>query len=934
MKSAAPIYFACSLILISACAKEPVKEEDRLISSLQTRQLIIDEFDTAPISRQQVIDNYRELVKITSKDQPSGIEARRLADLELESSLDNRDSDDALKVKQAKLEAADAISRYQRYLEDNPEGADNDQVLYQLSKAYAIENQPGKSQKAMDQMLALYAESDHADEILFRHGENLFVDREYRLAETSYAQVVNKYPSSQFFQKSLYKLGWSQFRQNQYQSALNNFLRLLDQKFDEGEITDFSINDQLSAAEQELVDDILRVVSLNFTYLPEKNPIYYQLAKQPEKPYEALLYRNLGEHYQRKKRYLDAAEIFLEYGRLNPVSEHSANLHSMAIDTYKKNQTADLLLESKINFVQLYNVDTKYWTHQRQAHKKQLTRLLKKHIRDIADHYFALARTSKKPQNYLLPVTWYKRYLKSFPQAIDANDVHYLLAESLLENRQFLAAIDAFETTAYQYPTHKNSAEAAYSGLLTFPTLIKIAKAEDKNKYQHQQIESALKFSDTFSDDKRVPALLINTSQQLYQFKLYAVASATAIKVINNTYSTQPMKLEGWQIRAHSAYELAQFADAEKAYIQVYERLPKKSKQRQITSEKIAASIYKQGEVLNQQGQGQLAAVQFLRLGKVVPNSPKRKIAEYDAATAYIQNKNWAKAIPILEAFRSRYPKDKKYAQGITEKLALAYQQDAKPGKAANEMMALSTTTKSKVEHKALLLQSAELYQTSGQQKKSIEIWKTYIKSYPYPLDQSIELRYKITEFYRTQKDNNSLNFWQQQIVKAHDIAGPNRTKRSLFLAANASMELIKPIQLTYKNSHLNIPLKKSLKKKKKLMKQLLKSYKKASDYRVQEVSTAATFQIAETYRDFAEALLKSQRPKDLDGEALEEYDLLLEDQAFPFEEKAIKIHQNNLKRMPKGIYDQWIKRSLNVMSKIQPFRYAKYEVTESFVDE
>ena len=72
--------------------------------------------------------------------------------------------------------------------------------------------------------------------------------------------------------------------------------------------------------------------------------------------------------------------------------------------------------------------------------------------------------------------------------------------------------------------------------------------------------------------------------------------------------------------------------------------------------------------------------------------------------------------------------------------------------------------------------------------------------------------------------------------------------------------------------------------------------------------------------------LIKSERPKDLDELALEQYDLLLEEQATPFEEKAIQIHQANAQRTTKGIYDQWVKRSFEELAKLMPARYKKSE--------
>ena len=58
-----------------------------------------------------------------------------------------------------------------------------------------------------------------------------------------------------------------------------------------------------------------------------------------------------------------------------------------------------------------------------------------------------------------------------------------------------------------------------------------------------------------------------------------------------------------------------------------------------------------------------------------------------------------------------------------------------------------------------------------------------------------------------------------------------------------------------------------------------------------------------------------------LSREELEQYDILLEEQAFPFEEKAIDIHLTNFKRIPQGTYDEPTKKSLKALGELMPRR-------------
>src|SRR3546814_13768582 len=58
----------------------------------------------------------------------------------------------------------------------------------------------------------------------------------------------------------------------------------------------------------------------------------------------------------------------------------------------------------------------------------------------------------------------------------------------------------------------------------------------------------------------------------------------------------------------------------------------------------------------------------------------------------------------------------------------------------------------------------------------------------------------------------------------------------------------------------------------------------------------------------------------------LEQYNILLEEQAEPFDEKAIKTYENNLRRISQGVYDQWIAKSAAQLAVMAPAQYAKRE--------
>jgi hypothetical protein len=171
-----------------------------------------------------------------------------------------------------------------------------------------------------------------------------------------------------------------------------------------------------------------------------------------------------------------------------------------------------------------------------------------------------------------------------------------------------------------------------------------------------------------------------------------------------------------------------------------------------------------------------------------------------------------------------------------------------------------------------------------------------------------------------------------EEIIRSDKQAGAARTDRSKYLAAKATLETADPHVAIFNAVKLVAPLDKSLKSKRNAMEKVMTIYGQALDYGVAEVTTAATFGMAELYRNLGADLISSERPKNLDAEALEQYDVLLEEQAFPFEEKAIELHETNAQRARDGVYDEWVQRSFDVLAKLVPARYARTEISEDYV--
>jgi len=950
-----------AVLTLSACSSNSKKLAT--IDNIEDRNIDLTEPQGAlPIDEDTARKYYQEFLSITTDYTLYSQALRRLADLQLKEGEERLSADSDKAVEQGQQDTQASIRLYTTYLESHPNHPNNDQILYQLAKAYELNGQPKKSLEILDRIMHFYPNTNYRDEVQFRRGEMLFLLRRYASAEQAYFDIVKNNQESLFYEKALYKFGWTQFKTNRYKEALHNFFIILDRKYQQGVLkTTASLND-LAGPERELILDTLRAVSLSFAYQYSELNITNYFAQNGNRAYEPLIYLSLGRLHMEKERPKDSADTYMAFVQRYPASPLAPEFHTEAISAYQKGGLTSLVLPAKEKFITLYGVGSEYWNSQTPEAHEQIKPLLAKHIVEVANHHHALARKTKKSKQFLVAANWYDLYIKNFPHDRKTPQMNFLKAEALYDGRYFVQAAEEFEKTAYGYNVHAKSAEAGYAAILSYKQIEKAqpnkfiqktiiaaapvaAAAQQANatssttssapiSLQDKAIAVSLRFIEQFPNDKRAISVMASTADYLFKSKDYLRAASVAQKLVKKNITDPKIAKTAWNVLGHSEFELGNYAEAEKAYRESLRRLSKKDKNYRGTYDRLAASIYKQGEQARAKGQASAAVAHFLRVGQVTPASSLTATADFDAASTLIEAKDYKRSSRLLEDFRRKYP-NHKLTREIPVKLALIYSETGQSGRAAREMerLAAANARTNKQYSADLLWKAGTFYEKARMNKDATRVYRQFVKQHPYPLERSMEARQKLAE--QARKSGNSKVWGQelQAIIRADARGGSQRTPRTQFLAADATFKLADGHYQLYKRTRITQPIKTSIKRKKQLMQNSINAYNTAIKYRVAEVTTGATYQIGEIYRDFATALMKSPAPKGLSGDALDQYRLLLEDKAFPIEEKAIDIHAANVKQIGDGIYDDWVKKSLKRLRKLSPARYAKDEKAQTYVE-
>ncbi|KGJ95009.1 tetratricopeptide repeat protein [Colwellia psychrerythraea] len=518
--------------------------------------------------------------------------------------------------------------------------------------------------------------------------------------------------------------------------------------------------------------------------------------------------------------------------------------------------------------------------------------------------------------------------------------------------------------------------EAAYAATLTTRQMLKEAKVKttdsltttglsDKQKallLTRNQLDQ--QFVASYPKDSRVLSLATQATQYAYSAKDHLAVkyysdfilqshlvipfpspeSTTTpepkvylpIKLAKLTKIAQQQVQIASQLQANSFYQQKYYIQAESAYQLAISYVKSTNnvqrKKYKEMRELLASCIYFQAQALAKE-QPLLAVQDYLRVGKVVPESSYRLNAEFDAGNILLAQKKWRQGIEVLSDFKKRYPSHE-YSRSISAKLANAYENTGQWQLAAAQLLMMingveaagfSSELKREAQYSA-----AQYYQKAGNTDKALTTYRTYAHKYPEPFVVAQEVRLKLSEFYQQKKDTNKQYFWYRKIVKYHDIKLRNSkteiTARAEYLASFAALGLGKAHQQTFTWTKLKLPLNKSLKRKQSAMKSAIDYYQKVLSYQLAEFVPQASFNLATMYGLLASDIMSSERPDDLDELALEEYEFLLEDIAIPFEDKAIEIHTNNAQRAWQNVFDAWVERSFSALAELDPAQYNKQE--------
>lgn len=912
--------FLCLMLVVPAAAQEAFRVElgrdGETIGDMRPVFLTFESRPMPAISPSEVARRYHRLFR--TSDEP---EVRIDALNRLSNIRDRSGSDVGLSASEEEQVYSEAISSYESILERGSYGGRLDELLYQMAKAHALTGQQDASIQRLKQLVGLYPKSPLVPEARFRLAESAFAAGRYTEAETGYLHLVNSDAGGELGIKARYMLGWSQFKQgpSAWNRAAATFIRVLDEFLPSaqslGSVSDSSVD---------TIDDTFRVLALMAARNSGTDTLIAWLDGSRPHHWEHLLFDRLADYYAVKGETIAsvaANQAFIDY---SPSHRAVPAFRLQIVDVWQAAGDPEQVRNARAEFVASYSQDSAYAALTGEQKNKWLS-----YSKRLADYHYDLAtrlveqgRVAKAESTFAEAAVYYAHLA---PRIDQSGEMLRLAGDAWLQARDFPKALTNFRRAAYESPGYSEAADAAWAAVallrnsLDRPTTVSAFQPELKDVSNE-----ANRFSGRFEGDSRIPGLMADLAARWLAAGDHQLALDYGSRVLTAPTASPAERYAAWQVMARIRQEEGDYGLAERAWGQAL-NLAESERLANVTEEQVSAirkqlatSVYRQAELAVSSGRLGEAVGHFRRVDSVLPGSDVAIRARYDAANTLLKASDWGAAVGDLQSFRADFPQHELTA-GISEKLVHAWIQSDEPTRAASELLQAADNHANPWH---LKLRAAELLNQAGNVAERNALYRDYLATAP-KAESGAEHEQLQTFRHRLVETGDNPDAWREVLVQS-ELDSTWHTADTLEWASRSSLVLGARAAAVFTSIRLSQPLEQSLARKQKALESARQRFLDAEALGGERVLSESLFRRAELYRGLAKDLMASTVPADLNELEAMQYQMLLEEEAFPFEDKAIQLHTENHRRITAEGYDPWIGRSLGVLAELHPGRYER----------
>jgi len=618
-----------------------------------------------------------------------------------------------------------ALTLYDQIITMFPNSEMVDDALYNKGFLYEEMGDYEVAVSTYYKLIKSFPSSSYVPEAYMRLGEYFFNPPRNDLGKAivSYEMVVN-HPSHVRYYEALYKLGWSHYRLSQYPEAISYFTTLVE---------DHQIGLYLSRPEEaetmHFRDEAIEYIAISFLDFggPQKAGAYVRQIGNPA--WGLSMLEKLGDIYMKDKEdYRNAIVTYRILRELSRNSDEAPLIQKKIVDCYVALNEFRNAFEERLTLFLEYHPGSTWWGQRRSEKSKLRTyRLAEEALRRNVNWLLKEAAEKQSTPLYEMTVDAGRRYLKAFPEDLQAYQVRWNLA-FILDTRlnRYQEALQEYLTLSMVYQDEAYETFARERGLNTIQDAAENAIVVADILYQEELKQNpAVQHTerDFFDDMVLEPVSLSAAAGWL------ALAYDNFIKLFPFDAKTPTMLANaGALFSAHNQFDASlkyfktlvlYFPESEQAKTIQYailenyfgkrdydsvELLAKRilradypAEIRNKTERRLGEAIFLRAQHWSGRGEPEKAAEEFLRLTLEVPKIAFADRALFNAAREFEEIRQYPRAIRAYEQLRASYPASSLFLTA-TNNLAIDYVEIGEYGRASDRYLELSNFSKDSVQ--------------------------------------------------------------------------------------------------------------------------------------------------------------------------------------------------------------------------------------------
>jgi TolA-binding protein len=322
----------------------------------------------------------------------------------------------------------------------------------------------------MEKLVKKYPSCQYAPQAWMYIGEYMFDRSKLDLALTAY-QAVLKHPESEWFDKALYKLAWTQYRLSNPEKAIGSFLALVD--LGEGE----------GSGKRLLEKESIDYIAISFSETDATGEKGLERATNfvkrfGDKAKGAQILHRLASIFKDQGRFTMAQKTYATLLRMYPENKKSPFVEAELLAVLEKTVSADEANIGKMEFFNKYNKNSAWAKMQDDSVTRSYGDSIScKLFYDASVSYHQLALRKNDSASYAASGENYRQFIANYPLSPLASECNYNLAEILFSMGDYSQAAEEYMGVSKRYPGSKYKETAAWNAIVASQNLLKKEKA-------------------------------------------------------------------------------------------------------------------------------------------------------------------------------------------------------------------------------------------------------------------------------------------------------------------------------------------------------------------------------------------------------------------------------------------------------------------------